>query len=69
MQSPITNDILAKVHLASGQDVDAAVKAAGIAQPKWAATPAHVRGEILRKFADLMAENRSKLAEVCLHVT
>ncbi|KAA8646690.1 aldehyde dehydrogenase family protein [Aspergillus tanneri] len=62
--NPATNEFLAKIPIALREDVDAAVEAAGKAQPQWAALPAHIRGDVLRKFSNLMAENVSKLAEL-----
>lgn len=48
-------------------DIDAAVEAASRAQPLWAAKPAAIRAAAVRKFADLMEQNASKLSEVCPH--
>src|SRR3954447_21985538 len=44
---PSTGDVLARVAQAGQADVDAAVKAAAKAQPKWAALPGHARARYL----------------------
>jgi acyl-CoA reductase-like NAD-dependent aldehyde dehydrogenase len=56
--SIVTSD----VHEAVEQDVDAAVTAASIALPSWAAFPNEKRAQILHKFADLMERDAEKLA-------
>jgi acyl-CoA reductase-like NAD-dependent aldehyde dehydrogenase len=63
-QNPATNEFLANFPTALKEDIDAAVEAAEKAQPRWAALPAYIRGNILRKFSKSMAENMPKLAEV-----
>jgi len=56
--------VIAIVLAASEQDIAAAVDAATKAQPAWASLASSKRASVLRKFADLMADNASKLAEV-----
>ncbi|RMZ80121.1 hypothetical protein DV737_g3165, partial [Chaetothyriales sp. CBS 132003] len=53
-----------KVQGASEQDVEAAVAAAKAAFPKWRALAAHKRAAIMLKFADLLEQNSSRLADL-----
>lgn len=46
------------------QDVDAAVTAASIAFPSWAALSNEKRAQILHKFADLMERDAERLAHL-----
>ncbi|KAM0554875.1 hypothetical protein ACHAPJ_006610 [Fusarium lateritium] len=64
LHSPVDNSLIANVSRASQKDVDLAVTAAEKAQPAWAATPAKERARALRKLAELMDENRHKIAEL-----
>ncbi len=55
-------------HAASGPgDIAEAVAAARRAQPAWRATPAPRRGEILFRFAGLLAEHKERLALQVVH--
>lgn len=45
-------------------DVDAAIAAAAAALPAWAATPGPVRGDILRRFNELIGESADELAQL-----
>ena len=60
--SPVTGETLAEAPDASPADVDAAVEAAGRAQPMWAARSAWERAEICHAIADLIAERREDFA-------
>lgn len=62
--NPFDGKVIATVPAASEQDISAAVEAATRAQPAWAALAASRRASVLRRFAVLMAENASKLAEL-----
>ncbi|KIY01115.1 uncharacterized protein Z520_02667 [Fonsecaea multimorphosa CBS 102226] len=64
LKNPATNETIAEITVAEQQDVDKAVEAAAKAQPVWAATPAYQRGRILRKFADLVYQNREKIQKL-----
>lgn len=62
--NPVNGEILAKVHAASAEDVDRAVKSAQKGQKIWAAyTPAE-RARILRKAVDLLREHNDELAKL-----
>jgi acyl-CoA reductase-like NAD-dependent aldehyde dehydrogenase len=63
-QNPAIGDPVAEIPIATQEDVDKAVLAATNAQPVWAATPAYLRARVLRRFADLIHENRVLLQEV-----
>lgn len=45
-------------------DIEAAIAAAATALPGWAATPGPVRGDILRRFNELIGENSDELAQL-----
>src|SRR5204862_977065 len=55
-------DIVGRFHAGTAADVAMAVKAAEMALPRWKATPAPKRGEILYRFGALMADNKERLA-------
>src|SRR5204862_6020160 len=55
-------DIVGRFHAGTAADVAMAVKAAEMALPRWKATPAPKRGEILYRFGALMAEHKERLA-------
>jgi succinate-semialdehyde dehydrogenase/glutarate-semialdehyde dehydrogenase len=60
--SPVTGETLAEVPDASPADVDAAVAAAGRAQPAWAALSAWDRAKVCHAIADLIDERREDFA-------
>ncbi len=60
--SPVTGETLAEAPDASPDDIDAAVEAAGRAQPGWAARSAWERAEICHAIADLIAARREDFA-------
>lgn len=62
--SPTTEEILFTVPAGDSQDAQRALETAKDAQPAWAAMPAVERGAILSRFADLIRENRERLAKV-----
>jgi acyl-CoA reductase-like NAD-dependent aldehyde dehydrogenase len=55
-------DVVGHFQAGTAADVAMAVKAAEIALPRWKATPAPKRGEILYRFGALMAEHKERLA-------
>ncbi len=59
---PATGDVLAKVAQAGPADIDAAVKAAAKAQPKWAALPGHERARALYAIARLIQRHNRLFA-------
>ncbi|KAK6371468.1 hypothetical protein LTS17_008718 [Exophiala oligosperma] len=64
LYNPATGTHIADVPIASEADVDKAVRAAQDAQPRWSATPAYLRARVMRKFSDLIHENREYLQEL-----
>ena len=61
--NPATGEVQARVPLANAGEVDAAVKGALAAQPKWAATNPQRRGRVLMEFVRLLNRDIDKLAE------
>jgi acyl-CoA reductase-like NAD-dependent aldehyde dehydrogenase len=55
-------EVIGRFQAGTAADVAMAVKAAEMALPRWKATPAPKRGEILYRFGQLMAENKDRLA-------
>jgi acyl-CoA reductase-like NAD-dependent aldehyde dehydrogenase len=55
-------DVVGRFQAGTAADVAMAVKAAEMALPRWKATPAPKRGEILYAFAELMREHKDRLA-------
>ncbi|MEY2850057.1 MAG: hypothetical protein RI885_2724 [Actinomycetota bacterium] len=62
VRDPATAEVLATIADASVDDGARALDAAVAAQADWAATPARVRGEILRRAFDLLQERREEFA-------
>jgi acyl-CoA reductase-like NAD-dependent aldehyde dehydrogenase len=55
-------DVVGRFQAGDAADVAMAVKAAEMALPRWKATPAPKRGEILYRFGQLMAEHKERLS-------
>jgi alpha-ketoglutaric semialdehyde dehydrogenase len=55
-------DLIGRFQAGTAADVAMAVKAAEMALPRWKATPAPKRGELLYRFGALMAEHKERLA-------
>src|SRR5256714_10103534 len=55
-------DVIGRFQAGTAADVAMAVKAAEMALPRWKATPAPKRGELLYAFAELMRDNKERLA-------
>ncbi|TWT49392.1 Lactaldehyde dehydrogenase [Rubripirellula amarantea] len=64
VESPTNEQVLFTVPKGNQQDAILALETAQAAQKAWAARPAVERGEILSKFADLIRENRERLAKI-----
>lgn len=62
--NPATGDQTARVPLASGDEVRAAIQSAAAALPGWAATPPARRTQVLFKFRELLIEHTDELAEM-----
>jgi malonate-semialdehyde dehydrogenase (acetylating) / methylmalonate-semialdehyde dehydrogenase len=59
---PADGSVARQVTLGTAADVDAAVKAATAAFPKWAATTPLARARVMFRFRDLIEQNAKKLA-------
>jgi aldehyde dehydrogenase (NAD+) len=57
------NEVLGRFQKSNKKDVDEAISAAEEALPKWRATPAPKRGEILFKVAELLLQQKEELAQ------
>ncbi|HYL40829.1 MAG TPA: aldehyde dehydrogenase family protein, partial [Candidatus Binatus sp.] len=55
-------DVVGRFQAGTAADAAMAVKAAEMALPRWKATPAPKRGEVLYRFGQLMAEHKQRLA-------
>ncbi|WP_175917888.1 5-carboxymethyl-2-hydroxymuconate semialdehyde dehydrogenase [Burkholderia pyrrocinia] len=60
--NPATGDVITDVASAGEAEVDAAVRAAKEAFPKWASTPAKERAKLMRKLGELIEKNVPMLA-------
>jgi len=61
---PMTGEVIAKVALASKDELRQAVENANAAQPAWAATNPQRRARVLMKFLELIAKETDSLAEL-----
>jgi aldehyde dehydrogenase (NAD+) len=57
-----SRDVVGHFQAGTAADVAMAVKAAEMALPRWKATPAPKRGEVMYRFGELMAEHKERLA-------
>jgi malonate-semialdehyde dehydrogenase (acetylating) / methylmalonate-semialdehyde dehydrogenase len=62
--NPATGEVQAKVALASKAEVEAAVKVALDAFPKWSSTPPLIRARVMFKFKQLIEENIDAMAQI-----
>lgn len=62
--NPNTGEVQAKVALAGGNEVRAAVASAKAAQPGWAAKNPQVRARVMMKFLELISKEREALAHM-----
>lgn len=62
VENPATEETVAKVPNGTVEDAERALEAARAAQPAWEALPPVERGNLLRRLAHLVAENRERLA-------
>jgi aldehyde dehydrogenase (NAD+) len=61
-RNPATGEVVGRFAAGGPEDVAMAVKAAEMALPRWRATPAPKRGEILYRFGALLTEHKERLA-------
>ncbi|WP_438667866.1 CoA-acylating methylmalonate-semialdehyde dehydrogenase [Pseudogemmobacter sonorensis] len=62
--NPATGEVQARLALASGEELEAAIQGAAAAQPKWAATNPQRRARVMMRFGDLITRNMDALAEL-----
>lgn len=62
--NPATGESITEVPLSTSETVAQAVSAAKEAQKKWAQVPAPIRGELLYRVGQIMAERKEKLAQL-----
>ncbi|TCP63258.1 methylmalonate-semialdehyde dehydrogenase [acylating] [Rhodovulum bhavnagarense] len=63
VMNPALGEVQARVALASGAELDAAVAAAAAAQPAWGATNPQRRARVMMEFVRLLNRDMDKLAE------
>ncbi|MBF5082946.1 aldehyde dehydrogenase family protein [Quadrisphaera sp. INWT6] len=61
-RSPITGEVLANTPEHTAADVDAAVATAAAAFPAWRDVPAPVRGQLVKRWGELLTEHKEHLA-------
>jgi lactaldehyde dehydrogenase / glycolaldehyde dehydrogenase len=64
VENPATEEIVAQVPNGTADDAERALEAARAAQPGWEALPPVERGTLLRRLAQLILENRERLARL-----
>ena len=64
VHDPATGETVGRSALATAADVDAAVEAATVAQPGWAALPSGERARILHRAAELITDRIADIAEL-----
>ncbi len=64
VENPATEEIIAQVPNGTADDAERALEAARAAQPGWEALPPIERGTFLRRLAQLILENRERLARL-----
>jgi malonate-semialdehyde dehydrogenase (acetylating)/methylmalonate-semialdehyde dehydrogenase len=65
LTNPATGEKLGRCPVGTAADVDAAVKAAASAFPRWSETPAPARARYLFDLRNLMEQNFEELAAIC----
>ena len=64
VEAPFTGQIIGTVPAATPDDVVAAITAARVAQPRWAATPPSQRAAVLLRFHDLLIANAAEVLDL-----
>jgi aldehyde dehydrogenase (NAD+) len=64
VHSPIDGAELATIAAATGEDLDTAIAAAASAFTTWRCVPPPVRGELVRRFGDILRQNKDVLADL-----
>jgi succinate-semialdehyde dehydrogenase / glutarate-semialdehyde dehydrogenase len=64
VKNPATGELVGRVPSLGAEETDAAIEAARVAQIDWARKTAKERGQVLKRWYDLMMENADDLAEI-----
>ncbi len=64
VRSPVTGEVVATVPMAGAADVSAAIETAHKAFLRWRSVPAPVRGGLIKRFAQLLTDHKSDLADL-----
>lgn len=64
LHAPSDNSVLCKIPQGTEGDVEKAVALARRAQPRWAATPAEVRADLINRLHDLIHDRRDELMDL-----
>lgn len=64
VRTPITGDVLAEIAQSTKQDAERALEHASEAFRDWRVTPGPVRGEVVRRFGQILREHKDDLAEL-----
>lgn len=64
VHSPIDGSLVGRIQACTAEEVDLALTAASLAQPKWAAQSSRLRGAVLRRFAELLRRNGETIADL-----
>ncbi len=62
--NPATGKSITEVPLSTAKTVDEAVKVAKVGQKEWAQVPAPIRGELLYRVGQIMADRKERLSEL-----
>ena len=64
VQNPATREVVGTIPSCSAEEIGAAVERARAAQPRWAATPVRERLQIVRRFQQLLCEQKDAVITV-----
>ncbi|MDF3831388.1 aldehyde dehydrogenase family protein [Cupriavidus basilensis] len=64
VRSPIDGEVFGHLPACSLADADARIERARVAQAGWALVPAPVRGEVVRRFGEVLREHKKHLGEL-----
>jgi aldehyde dehydrogenase (NAD+) len=62
VRTPITGGVIFTVRIQTADDVDAAIASASEAFPLWREVPAPVRGQLVKRWGELLSEHKADLA-------
>ncbi len=59
VQNPANREVVGTIPSCSAEEISAAVERARATQPRWAATPVRKRLQVLRRFQQLLCEQKT----------